>query len=480
MFVTHKNSKVTGYTKVYKYGETIGGGWYETPEGGGFHGGPCGEPCLWDGGKSPEDKRATNVEMYTISNGFCASSRKDSCSRQGYCSVQAQTETGVKEFKDPYATYTSSAKLFAKQTCLEGLTSTQTKSENPYTKTAEQACVTSINSGKDVPFAGAFPSTTLDCFYVTLSGALSLYANGPNFPAVLDTDKTTTYCAQIHENGECIDPRDCTGVAVMPTYYDGCGKPDARFGACLPIYKTVGDPCPIYFEPDCESAYILSKTGNYITTGSKNIGSFSTASVYALSTDKAVEFSMSSGSSSPKIEQTFTYGNDEVKLNGLKGKESTYTNSYIWIGESGASTSTYKVGAGGYEAGDPVTLFYSGEVKATSEGALLKTTGPGSNPCCDGSQCTSEEVSKATTDTVFAGSSFLFTHSKISTIQLGDYVAYQATSITRKDHLAWGEFAYSTSAGDSYKSHTNRIDKYECVSFSSPILPYTGPPWMVL
>ena len=260
MFVTYKNSKVTGYTKVEKSGATVGGGKYVSPQGGGYGDGPCGEECHFDSGYAPEDKRQTGVEDYTYSYGYCGSFRSYSCDKQGHCAVGTQGGTGVSESLSvsPYNTYTSSAKLL-KVTCVGCLTSTQTESENPYTKTAELACTTSTNSGKDVPFLGAFPSTTLDCPYVALSGALSLYAGGPNFPAVLDTDKTTTYCAQVDfEDGQCIDEQPCTGVAVMPTYYDNCGKADARFGACLPVYKTV-DPCPIYYEPDCESAYILSQ-----------------------------------------------------------------------------------------------------------------------------------------------------------------------------------------------------------------------------
>lgn len=464
MFVTHKSSKVTDYTKVEKSGETVGGGVYVSPQGGGYGLGPCGEDCIFDPGYTPEDTRHTGIENYTNSYGYCGFSRSYACNRQGHCAVGTQGGTGVSISKSPYNTYTSSAKLF-KVTCVGGLTSTQTGSENPYTKTAEQACTTSKNKGKDVPFAGRSVITTLDCPYAALSGALSLYAGGLNFPAVLDTDKTTTYCAQIHENGQCIDEQDCTGVAVMPTYYDGyCAQADARFGACLPVYKTVNPSCPIYYEPDCESAYILSKPGNYITTGSKNIGSFSTASVYALSIDKAVEFSMSTGKASPKIGQTFSYINNEIKYNGLKEKESTYTNSYIFIGESGASTTTYKIGAGGYEGGGaPTTLFYSGEFKATAEGQVWKTTGPGSNPCCQ-SNCDAEEVSEATTDTLFAGSSFQFTHSAISTTQLGNYVAYQPTSIIRKDHLAWGEFGYSTSAGGKYNSNWQEKAEFGCGS----------------
>jgi hypothetical protein len=332
-----------------------------------------------------------------------------------------------------YATYTSSAKLFAKLTCLDGLTSTQTESETPYTKTAEQACTTSKNSGKDVGIAGAVLTSTKDCYYVTPSGAISLYAGGPNFPAETD--------------GE---------YKVTQTVYDGCGKAET-YNDVIPKYKTK-DPCPIYYEPDCESAYILSKPGSYIA-GGKNVGPFSTTVVHALSTDKAVQFNVVTGKESPKIDQTFSYSNKEVTLSNLKAKESTYTNSYINFGESGVSTTTYKIGAGGYKAGDPSTMFYSGEVKATAKGVVWEAM----NPCCHGSQCT-EEVSKATTDTLFAGSSFVFTHVRVSTTKLGEYVAYQPTTISRGDHLAWEQFSYSTEAGSNYISARQEAENFQCVS----------------
>jgi hypothetical protein len=462
MFVTYKNSEVTGYTKVEKSGATVGGGKYVSPQGGGYGYGPCGEECSFDTGYSAEDKRHTVIQDYTYSYGYCGSSQSYSCDRQGHCAVGTQGGTGASESFSPYNTYTFSASKFAKVTCVGGLTSKQTGSENPYTKTAELACTTSTNSGKDVPFLGAFPSTTLDCFPPTLS-VFSLYAGGPNFPAVLDSGKTGSWCGGRDENEECIFTETCSGCVVVSfRYYGGCGKPYSPEGPLL-TYKTV-DPCPIYYEPDCESAYILSKPGNYITAGNKNIGSFLTASVYALSTDKAVEFSMSTGKESPEINQTFSYSNKEVKYTGLKGKESAYTNSYIRFGESDASTSTYKIGAGGYEGGgDPITLFISGEVKATAEGQVWKITSPGSNPCCEGS-CESEEVSEATTDTLFAGTSFEFTHSVISTTQLGDYVAYQPTPIIRKDHIAWGEFGYSTSEGGDYNSNWQEVAEFGCAS----------------
>jgi hypothetical protein len=438
MFVTYKASKVDGYTNVVKSGQTNGGGWYDSPAGGGFYNGPCGEQCLWNGGKSPPDTRVTLVGDYTISNGYCASSRSDNCARQGYCALNAGTGAGVADIKAPYATYTSFAKLFAKLTCLDGLTSTQTESENPYTKTAEQACTTSKNSGKDVGIAGALPTSTKDCYYVTPAGAISLYAGGPNFPAERD--------------GE---------YKVTQTVYNGCGKAET-YDDVIPKYKTK-DPCPIYYEPDCESAYILSKPGSYIM-GGKNVGPFSTTIVHALATNKAVEFSVVTGKESPKIDQTFSYSNKEVTLSNLKAKASTYTNSYIWIGESGASTSTYKVGAGGYEAGTAKTLFYSGEVKATAKGEVWETIGPGTNPCCNGSQCSTDEVSKATTDTLFAGSSFVFTHCVVSTTNVGAFLAYQPTTISRGDHLAWEQFSYSTEAGANYNSARQEAENFQCVS----------------
>jgi hypothetical protein len=475
MFATYKHSKASGYNKIQKGGQTNGGGWYWTPSGGGFRDDNCGAPCSFDQGEKSPDYRYTLKIDYTNSNGYCAFSYSDACARQGYCVLQTQNATGVAKLEAPYQSNTLSASLFAKQTCLDGFSSTEGNSENPYTKTAELACVTSINSGKDIPGIGAFGTTTKDCVYLTPQNPLSLYADGPNFPAVLDSNATGSWCGGRDGDKKCIATETCSGcVIVVPTYYDNCGKADSPDGGPLFSWKTA-DPCPIYDYPDCESAYILSKTGNYITTGSKNIDSFKTVTVYALSTDKAVEFSMTSGSASPEINQTFTYDNAEVKYTGLKGKESSYTNSYVWLGESGASTSTYKVGAGGYQGGgDPVTLFYSTEVKCTSEGIAYTETGPGANPCCldldQGTSCSSEGVTEKTTDTVLAGSSFLFTHSKISTVAVGDYVAYQATSIERKDHLAWGEFGYSTSNGSSWNSNANSVDKYDCVSFSSPIV----------
>jgi hypothetical protein len=429
MFVTYKNSKVDGYTNVEKSGQTNGGGWYDSPAGGGFYNGPCGEQCLWNGGKSPPDTRATLVEDYTISNGYCASSRSDNCARQGYCALNAGTATGVTNMEVQYATYTSSAKL-SKLTCLDGLTSTQTESETPYTKTAEQACTTSKNSGKDVGIAGALPTSTKDCYYVTPAGAISLYAGGPNFPAETD--------------GE---------YKVTQTVYDGCGKAET-YNAVIPKYKTK-DPCPIYYEPDCESAYILSKPGSYIM-GGKNVGPFSTTIVHALATDKAVEFNISTGKESPKIDQTFSYSNQEVTLSNLKAKESTYTNSYINFGESGVSTTTYKYYAGGREAGDPATMFYSGEVKATQKGTAWEVSG---NPCDK-----TGEVSKATTDTLFAGSSFVFTHVRVSTTKLGEYVAFQPTTISRGDHLAWEQFSYSTEAGTNYNGARQKAENFQCAS----------------
>ena len=440
MFVTYKNSAATDYTRVEKGGATEGGGKYVAPLGGGYGEGPCGEECIFDPGYTPQDVRLTVIENYTDSYGYCAYSRSYTCGRQGHCAAGTAGNIGL-SVQSAYLTYSSSNSLFKKMTCLQGLTSTQTKSENPYTKTAEQACSIAENSGKDVGIAGAILSSTKDCFYVSPVGALSLYADGPGFPEEAD--------------GE---------TQIAQTFYSGaCGKSDT-YPITLPKYKTK-DPCPLYYYPACESACILSKTGNYITAGSTNIGPFSTATVYALSTDKAVEFSMSSGLASPQIDQTFSYSNSEIKYNGLKSKTSTYKNSYIWFGESGAVTSTFESNAGGYEGGtDIVTLFNSGEVKATANGAIWETIGPGSNPCCVEGDCESAEVSKATTDTLFAGSSFEFIYSKISTTQLGGYVAYQATSIIRKDHLAWGEFGYKTSAGGSYTSKWEEKAEFGCDS----------------
>ena len=104
-------------------------------------------------------------------------------------------------------------------------------------------------------------------------------------------------------------------------------------------------------------------------------------------------------------------------------------------------------------------MFYSNEVKCTANGTAWESPNP-----CDES---SSEVSNKTTDTLLAGSSFAFTHVKISTTKLGQYFAYQPTTISRGDHLAWGEFAYSTSAGDTYATQAKPISqKFNCVSVS--------------
>jgi hypothetical protein len=469
MFVTYKASKVDGYTKVAKSGLTQGGGWLAGPQGGGFGADLCGNQCVFDGGDSPKDNRATLVENYTISSGYCASSVSESCARQGFCGLNAGTKTGVANMESPYLTYTSSAKLFAKQTCVDGLTSTQSNSENPYTKTAELACTTSKNSGKDVGFAGAFPTSTKDCYYVTPAGAISLYAGGPNFPAELDSARTGSWCGAKDEDGSCIFTETCSGcIIVNATYYGGCGKADVTEGP-LATYKTK-DPCPIYIYSDCESAYILSKLGSYIA-GGKNVGPFSTTTVHALATDKAVQFNIVTGKESPKIDQTFSYSNKEVTLSNLKAKESSYyTNSYVNIGESGASTTTYKYNAGGRVAGDPSTMFYSGEVKCTAKG---EAGGGDPDPCCL-KDC-KPPPTMDTTDTLFAGSSFAFTHVKISTTKLGEYFAYQPTTISRGDHLAWGEFAYSTSVGGTYSSDYNNKEEFECESVEvTPVLTSVG------
>ena len=441
MFVTYKNSKVAGYTKVAKSGLSQGGGWLTGPEGGGFYNGPCGEECLWNGGRSPQDKRSTIVVMNTISNGFCASSRSDSCNRGGYCAVGAGTGVGVANLETPYASYTSSANKL-KVTCVDGLTSTQGNSENPYTKTAELACTTSTNSGKDVPFLGALGTTTQDCFYQTPVNPVSLYAGGPNFPAVLD--------------GE---------IKVTVTFYDGCGKPETA-GGTLPKYKTV-DPCPIYYEPDCEYAYILSKAGSYIEIP-KNIGPFLSVSAVALSTDKAVQFNIESGKESPKSGDTFSYNNNEVTLNGLEPKDGkSFTNTYIRFEEAGLKTTTYKFGDAGYTTGkSTITMFYSNEAKATVTAVAEQAL----NPCCI-SGCPENPPTIQTTDTLVAGKSYIFTHCKMSTTAVGEYFAYQPTTITRKEHLAWGEFGYSTSAGSEYSSNYGEGQQFQC---GSRVLVQTG------
>jgi len=473
MFVTYKKFKVDGYTKVEKSGLTKGGGWLEGPEGGGYYENVCGVKCLWDPGKNPKDNRATLAANYTISSGYCASSRSESCSRQGLCSLDTGIGTGADVNMFAYMTDTSSSALFAKLTCVDGFTSTQSESENPYTETAKLVCTTSENSGKDIASAGAFPTDTTDCFYVTHSGAISLYAGGRNFPVELDSSKTTTWCGARDGDGACVSTDTCSGCTrAAITYYDGCGNPDAGADgpnniSILQVYKTK-DPCPIYTYSDCESVYILSKAGSYIA-GGKNVGSFSTITVHALSANKAIEFNISTGKEKPYITQTFSYKNDEVTLKKLEAKKSAYSNSYIWIGESDVYTSTYTTDVGGYEAGSAATLFYSEEVKATATGVAWETTGPGSHPCCRPfpiwtDDCTSKEVSKSTTDTISAGKSFEFTHVKMSTTMLGEYYAYQPTTISRGDHLAWGEFGYSTSGGGVYKSSYNNQEEHECES----------------
>jgi hypothetical protein len=438
MYVAYKNNDVTGYTAIITNGQTQGGGWLKGPEGGGFRADPCGQnPCSWDAGKQPHDWRQTNVVNATSSLGFCESSAFHDCFVEGHCQNATGTGVGAKMQAAIYSDKTTSS-LFKQITCVDGLTSTQTESENPYTKTAEQACTTSENSGKDISFAGKFPTTTKACEFMTPSGAVSLYAGG-NFPLKPDGN-----------------------YDVTQTYYDNCGKADT-FKSAFPKYEKA-DPCPIYFEPDCENAIILSKPGSYITASSKNVGPFSTITVHPLSMDKAVEFNIVSGKESPKNGDTFSYSNSEVTLSGLKAKESTYTNSYIWIDESGASTSTYEVGAGGYAGGDAVTLFESGEVKATRTEQVTDCRGKGCDPCCTGEDCTTAESTYKGTETLFAGSSFAFTHCKISTIKLGQYFAYQPTTISRGDHLAWGEFAFSTTIGNRWNGQERKEEGFECVS----------------
>jgi hypothetical protein len=462
MFVTYKNSKVAGYTKVAKGGETQGGGWLYGPDGGGYGVGPCGEQCQWDGGKSPKDNRSTYAEMYTISNGFCAYSRSDNCNRAGYCAVGAGKGAGVASLDAKYASYTSSASV-SKVTCVDGLTSTQGNSENPYTKTAELACTTSKNSGKDVPFLGALGTTTQDCYYQTPVNPVSLYAGGPNFPAVLDSAATGTWCSFYDENGVCNGndtPNECTGcIVVQNTGYDGCGKADVGAGP-LPSYKTV-DPCPIYYEPDCEYAYILSKAGSYIGIP-KNIGPFLSVSAVALSTDKAVEFNIESGKELPKSGDTFAYNNNEVTLKELGPKDGkSFTNSYLYFEEAGLKTTTYKFADAGYTSGkNTITMFYSNEAKATVTAVAEQAL----DPCCTGDGCPENPPTIKTTDTLFAGKSYIFTHCKMSTTAVGEYFAYQPTTITRKEHLAWGEFGYSTSVGSNYQNNYQAAEEHECAS----------------
>ena len=469
MFVTYEESSITGYSKVEQSGSTQGGGqWYWNPEGGYFYAN-C-SPCQFYGGIEPQDTRATGESEYSNSDGLCASSRSETCNRQGHCATGAKHNHDV-TYKDYYQTYTSSASK-SKVTCAGGLTSTQGNSENPYTKTAELACTTSTNSAKDVPFLGEFPTTKQDCLYQAPINPISLYAGGPIFPVVLDTDKTTTYCAQIHhENGECIDEQPCTGATALVTYYDGCGNADARIGACLPVYKTA-DPCPIYYdEPDCEYAYILSNSGIYIGSP-KNVGPFLSISATPLSTDKAVEFNIESGKESPESSDTFSYINNEITASGLERKNKAFTNSFVFFGKSGVETSTYKSLDNGFTTNAfTLALRLSNEVHATQTATYEFSTGPGTNPCCLGlkyGDCEQGLSKSTTTDTLSAGKSYVFTHWGNSVVAAGEYFAFQPASFSSIEHLAWGEFNYSTSAGygvglaSSYASDSQKTETFEC------------------
>ena len=439
MYVAYKYDEATGYTAVITNGQTQGGGWLKGPVGGGFFADPCGRnPCSWNPGKEPHDWRQTNVVNATNSNGFCESSAFHDCYVEGHCQNATGTGVGAK-YKHYFQSDVTTSSVFKKVTCVDGLSSTSVNSEKPYTKTAEQACSTDKNSGKDVSLGGNFPTTSKACQFMTPSGNVSLYA-GTGFPAKGD--------------GE---------IKVTVSFYDGCGKPDTAEGT-LPKYKTV-DPCPNYGVGDaCENAIILSKPGSYITAGSKNVGPFLTTTIHPLSFDKAVEFSISSGKVSPSQNMTFSYSNPQVTLSGLGPKQSEVANSYLYFGESGLITGSYNEQLGGYTAGDAATLFESGEVNATETSRVTDCRGKGCDPCCTGEDCTTAESTREGTNTKFAGSSYKYTYCIMSTRRLGEYFALQPSTITRNEHLAWGEFAFSTTIGNRWNGQERKEEEFECVS----------------
>lgn len=462
MFITYKDSPVSGYTAISKYNATKGGGLYAMPSGGGYYNGPCGEQCKWSAGEPGPDYRTTAYVTNIKSEGPCQWSRSDSCSVGGHCAVATGAGTAA-TLSWPFITHVT-AKTETKLTCVDGLASTQGSSETPYTKTAKLACTTSENSsGSNFKLFGSVPSHTVDCGSRTPINPISIYADG-FMPIKEDSNKIANYCAYFNTDGACEQKTSCTGCfSVAWNDYDACGKAKKLEGA-LPAYAINAD-CPQYgMQGDlCEKVFILSDVGSFIQS-QKDIGPFKKVSMLNLSTDKAVEFSINSGTSAPSIEETFSFENSLVTVSHLATVVKQNTISVAALNTGGLYTFTYDGEIFALTGSGTATLFHAETVKATQTRSYSSWEGPGANPCCLGSGCTYNEVGSTTTDTISAGKTYQYTHYESSLTALGEYFAPFPTSIVRTYAIAWPQFGYETMIGGSYTSADQSGEEFVCYS----------------
>jgi len=394
------------------------------------------EECLYVGETPTKANDNSFAISYSESQNECGGvSSKGSC--KGRCDALSAGFT-TKEVGIPYRpTTTASQKV--KLTCVDGFSSQNNSTEEPYSGSATIFCKTNTNKdGRDLSFSGIYnEEPKLSCVKYPKDATIFPGAGLP----LKYTTKMLTWTDPFGVNsdgfGDCNTPQT---LSAYPEYYSSskveCSNdyPNAPLGGC-------------------EYFYHFSSSGKYINYTTK-ISDFETIGA---SIPSSQTLAIKSGTTQIKAADTFKYTNQEVTASSLSLDDQDIGKvTYLYIDNKNVSSYEFDAWTGQRKPGDKYTVFESGKAECTRTEESNKND-----------PCKNINTPQTTTITDFAGITWSAKELFYSATPLGSFHALELKETTRTFDLRYGNFDYTVSTSEVFNNVIQEQRDISCMSHTS-------------